>query len=87
MALPTPPRSAGRSALLIKLAVSGALLAVLFWRVDRAAVFRSLQSLPLSLFLGCMTLYLLGYVISTIRWRCLLRAEGIRVPLWQLTLV
>jgi uncharacterized protein (TIRG00374 family) len=55
--------------------------------VDRAAVFQSLQSLPLSLFLGCVILYILGYVISTIRWQCLLRAEGIRVPLWRLTLV
>jgi len=87
MAPPTPPRSPGRAALLIKLAVSGALLAVLFWRVDRAAVVRSLASLPLALFLGCVTLYILGYIISTVRWRCLLRAEGIRVPLWRLTLV
>jgi hypothetical protein len=87
MTLPIPPRSAGRTALLIKVAVSGILLAVLFWRVDRAAFVRSLHALPLSLFLGCVALYILGYLISTIRWGCLLRAEGIRVPLWRLTLV
>ena len=86
MALPPPPRAAGRTAFLLKLAVSGALLAVLFWRVDRAAVLRSLASLPLPLFLGCVTLYILGYGISIIRWRCLLRPEGIQVPLWRLSL-
>jgi uncharacterized protein (TIRG00374 family) len=87
MQLPTPPQTRGRSVLLIKLAVSGVLLAVLFWRVDRAAFLRSLQTLPLSLFLGCVALYALGYLVSIIRWQRLLQAEGIRLPLWRLVLV
>ena len=87
MELPTPPQSRGRSALFVKLAVSAILLAVLFWRVDRAAFLRSLQSLPVPLFLGCVALYALGYLISVIRWQRLLQAEGIRLPLWRLVLV
>jgi uncharacterized protein (TIRG00374 family) len=70
-----------------KLGVSGLLLAVLFWRVDRAAFLRSLQSLPLNVFLGCLALYALGYIISSVRWQRLLIAEGIRLPLWRLILV
>ena len=87
MELPTPPQTRGQSILLIKLAVSGVLLAVLFWRVDRAAFLRSLQTLPVSLFLGCVALYALGYLISILRWQRLLQAEGIRLPLWRLVLV
>jgi uncharacterized protein (TIRG00374 family) len=83
----TSPPKRGRFVLLVKLAVSGLLLAVLFWRVDRAAFLRSLQALPVPLFLGCVAFYASGYLISTIRWQCLLRAEGIRLPLWRLSLV
>jgi len=80
-------KPSGRVILLIKVAISGLLLAVLFWRVDRTAVVRSLGSLPLPVFLACAGLYVLGYVISTVRWRILLRAEGMRIPLWRLSLV
>jgi glycosyltransferase 2 family protein len=82
----TPPRP-GRLLFLGKVLVSGLLLALLFWRVDRAAFLRSVQALPLPLFLGCVGLYTLGYLISTVRWQRLLAAEGIRLPLWRLTLV
>ncbi len=77
----------GRRALLLKLTVSAALLAAVFWRIDRAAFLRSVQVLPLAVLAGCAGLYALGYVISTIRWRGLLQAEGIRLPLWRLILV
>jgi glycosyltransferase 2 family protein len=83
---PEPPRQ-GRLFVLGKLLVSGCLLAFLFWRVDRAAFLRSVEALPPSVFLGCVGLYTLGYVISVIRWKGLLAAEGIRLPLWRLTLV
>lgn len=84
---PQAPPGRGRRILLAKLAVSGLLLAVLFWRVDRATFFRSLEALPPKVFLGCVGLYALGYFISTLRWQRLLMAEGIRLPLWRLTLV
>lgn len=84
---PAPPRGSARLAFLLKLAVSSTLLAVLFWRVDRAAFLGSLHALPVSLLLGCIGLYVLGYIVSIIRWHRLLLAEGIHVPLWRLGLV
>jgi uncharacterized protein (TIRG00374 family) len=77
----------GRLVFLGKLVVSALLLTILFWRVDPPTVFRTLQALPLKVFLGCAALYTLGYLISTFRWQRLLLAEGIRLPLWRLTLV
>ena len=85
--LPASPRRPARAAFLVKLTVSSLLLGILFWRVDRAAFLRSLQTLPLSLLLGCGALYVLGYIISIVRWQCLLRAEGIHLDLWRLGLV
>jgi hypothetical protein len=83
-----PARSArGRLWFLAKAAVSAGLLAVLFWRIDRGAFLRSIQSLPLSTFLGSVVLYLTGYLISVVRWQRLLRAENIRIPFWRLVLV
>ena len=87
MDLPTSGQAARRSILVAKLAVSGFVLAVLFWRVDRSAFLRSIQTLPIALFLGCVALYGLCYVISTVRWQCLLKAEGIRLPFWRLLLI
>jgi len=87
MELPASPQRPGRIAFLVKLTVSSVLLGVLFWWVDRAAFLRSLQTLPLSLLLGCSALYVLGYVISIIRWQGLLKAEGIHLGLWRLGLV
>jgi glycosyltransferase 2 family protein len=81
------PRRSGRAILLIKVAISGLLLAVLFWRADRTALVQSLGSLPFPVFLACAVLYILGSVISTVRWWLLLRAEGIRIPVWRLSLV
>lgn len=77
----------GRLIFLGKLLCSAVLLAILFWRVDRATFLRTVQALPPKVFLGCMGLYILGYFISTFRWQRLLLAEGIRLPLWRLTLV
>jgi len=83
----TSSRRGGRLLFLGKLFVSGALLTILFWRVDRFTFIRTVQMLPLKVFLGCVTLYALGYLISTLRWQRLLLAEGIRLPLWRLILV
>lgn len=81
------PRRTGRLLVLGKLLISSLLLAFLFLRVDRTVFVRTLQALPLRVFLGCVGLYLLGTVISTVRWQRLLLAEGIRLPLWRLSLV
>jgi uncharacterized protein (TIRG00374 family) len=70
-----------------KAVVSLSLLTILFWRIDRTAFLRSLHTLSPALFLGCAALSVLGYVLSAIRWRGLLLAEGIALPLTRLTLV
>lgn len=87
MDLTAPPRAKGRLVFLGKFLVSALLLTMLFWRVDRSTFIRTIQMLPLKIFLGCLGLYILGYLLSTIRWQRLLVAEGIRLPLWRLTLV
>jgi hypothetical protein len=87
MARQAPPGGKGRFVFLGKFLVSALLLGILFWRVDRASFFRAVQTLPLNVFLGSVGLYILGYLISTLRWQRLLLAEGIRLPLWRLTLV
>jgi uncharacterized protein (TIRG00374 family) len=87
MDLRPPGARDGRLVFLGKLVVSALLLTILFWRVDRPTVLRTVQALPLKVFLGCAALYILGYLISTLRWQRLLLAEGIRLPLWRLTLV
>ncbi|MBI4537274.1 MAG: flippase-like domain-containing protein [candidate division NC10 bacterium] len=80
------PRRA-RLFLLGKVGVSAGLLGLLFWRVDRAAFLNTIRAMPLHVFLGCFLLYLLGYLLSTVRWQRLLAAENIRIPLWRLTLL
>jgi uncharacterized protein (TIRG00374 family) len=87
MSQPASPRRIGRFIFLGKLLFSVLLLTILFQRADLAVFLRTLQALPLQLFLGCVGLYFLGYVISTVRWQRLLFAEGIRLPLWRLALV
>ena len=87
MDLQMPPRGKGGFVFLGKFLVSGLLLTILFWRVDRPTFIRAIQMLPLKVFLGCAGLYILGYLISTVRWQRLLLAEGIRLPFWRLTLV
>ncbi len=81
------PRRRLPVAFLGKVVVSALLLSLLFWRVDRGAFLRNVQALSPAAFLGCVGLYALGYLISTLRWRRLLIAEGFRIPLWRLTLV
>ncbi len=82
-----PPRRRLPTAVLAKGAVSALLLSLLFWRVDRGAFLRSVQTLSPMMFLACAAIYTLGYLISTLRWQRLLLAEGLRIPFWRLTLV
>jgi len=87
MAADRAPSKRGRLLVLGKVAVSAGLLGILFWRVDRAAFLRTIQTLPLPVFVGCLLLFVLGYFISTVRWQRLLIAESIHVSFWRLTLV
>jgi uncharacterized protein (TIRG00374 family) len=86
----TAPASSGRRAwlpLLGKGAVSLLLLGVLAWKVDLARLLQTLRALPLPVFLAAILAYLLGYVLSTIRWQRLLLAEGVRLSFSRLVLV
>jgi uncharacterized protein (TIRG00374 family) len=82
-----PPARRGWTPLAAKLLVSAALLALLLWRVDARHLVGTLRALPLPVFVASFLLYAFGYVLSTIRWRGLLRAEGIRLGLGRLLLV
>lgn len=77
----------GRLGLILKLSVSLSLLAVLFWKTDRAALFSTFHSLSLPPFLAALLLYLVAEVLSSFRWQLLLRAEGIQASLRRLILL
>ncbi len=87
MSTPPLPRAGTRAVVIGKLAVSGALLALLLWRVDRAAFLRSVTSIPLPRFAGCLLVYATSYVLSTLRWCYLLRAAGIQVSSGRLLMI
>ncbi|MBI2882829.1 MAG: flippase-like domain-containing protein [Candidatus Methylomirabilis oxyfera] len=71
----------------LKLIVSIGLLALLVSRTDLRAIGTLFRSLHIPIFFGSILLYLLAQLLSTIRWRCLLRAEKIYLPFWRLILL
>jgi len=71
----------------LKLAVSIGLLALLLSRTDLQAIGTLFRSLQIPIFFGSVLLYLVAQLLSTIRWRCLLRAEKIYLPFWRLILL
>lgn len=71
----------------LKLLVSLALLAFLFSRTDLQAIWALFRSLRLPLLLSSVALYLVAQIVSTLRWRCLLRAEQINLSTWRLFLL
>jgi hypothetical protein len=77
----------GRWTVLLKVGISLAVLGVLLARVDRAAMVGAVRGASASLLLLCIPLYVLGQILSTLRWWLLLHAEGISVPLWRLLLM
>jgi hypothetical protein len=77
----TDERASGRRALLaIEIVVSIALLAVLFSRVDMAALWASARRASTVWLLVALGLYLVNVLMSTWRWRLLLNAQGVRIP-------
>lgn len=76
---PVPHRSALRSALpwLLKIGVSGGLLYILFTRIDAAHLWRLMRSASLPWIVAALALYLLMLIVSTWRWRLLLRAQHV----------
>jgi uncharacterized membrane protein YbhN (UPF0104 family) len=64
----------------IKLGVSAALLAVLFARVDAAALWADARTAAPAWLAAALLLYFLNVLASTWRWRLLLDAQGVAVP-------
>ena len=71
----------GRLGLVIRLAVSAALVAWIFSRTDFGEVWGAFRSADLLPVLLAAALNPLGYYFSVSRWRLLLRAQGYDVPL------
>ncbi len=71
----------------LKLLISVVLLAYLLTRTDLHAISSLLRSLHLPLLFASFLLYTLVQIISTLRWRSLLRAERIELSLWRLILL
>jgi uncharacterized protein (TIRG00374 family) len=70
----------GRLGLVIRLAVSAALVAWIFSRTDFREVWAAFRSADLVPVLLAAALNPLGYYFSVSRWRLLLRAQGYEVP-------
>ncbi len=69
-----------RVMLLLKIGVSVALIALLFYRVDGGAVWAALRATRLPLLLMAMTLYVGAIASNALKWGVLLRAQGTRAP-------
>jgi uncharacterized protein (TIRG00374 family) len=75
------------SRLSLKVLISLGLLGYLLSRTDLHAIGTLLRSLHVRVFLGALLLYLLTQVLSSVRWKLLLRAEGIHLSIWRLILL
>ena len=62
---------------IVKVFVTGAVVALLFSAVDARAVFAQIGEVPWEVFLYAVFCYLLSVYVSSIRWNMLLRAEKI----------
>jgi len=71
----------------LKLLISMVLLTYLLTRTDIHAIASLLRSLHVPILLASFLLYTLVQIISTFRWRSLLRAERIELSLWRLILL
>jgi uncharacterized protein (TIRG00374 family) len=69
----------------IKLVVSGGLLWLLLGRVDLARLWQTARSASPAWLGGALGLYFVMCVVSAWRWRVLLTAQGVHVPLRRLT--
>lgn len=87
MTTPAARKPARHLGIVIKLLVSLGLLAFLLSRTDLEAIGTLFRSLHLPLFFCSLLLYILAQFLSSLRWRCLLRAEHINLSTWRLLLL
>ncbi len=84
-ATPAPSRTRAILVPCIKAAVSLALLAVLFSRVDAARLFAAARNASAPWLAGALALYTLMVLASAWRWGVLLTAQNVRLPYTTLT--
>ena len=75
------PRASGRWKLLVKLAVSVGLLLYLMRRVDFGQILRQFARSDPLLLIAALLVYLIGQVLSAVKWARLARAVGFHEPL------
>lgn len=70
----------GHIILIVKLAVSAALMAFLLSQLDVGAVLRHVAALPLAIAVWVILVLLVQALIQSLRWRLILRAVGLDLP-------
>lgn len=80
-----PSRTRGILFFLVKVAISGGLLWLLFTRVEFARLWALARTASLPWLAGALTLYLAMVLVSAWRWGLLLRAQGLRFGFRWLT--
>jgi uncharacterized membrane protein YbhN (UPF0104 family) len=80
-----PSRARGLIFFLVKVAISGGLLWLLFTRVDFARLWALARNASLSWLAGALTIYLAMVLVSAWRWGLLLRAQGLHFRFRWLT--
>lgn len=76
--MPSNTRRATRT--LLRLLVSGGLLAFFIWYASPTKIWQSWQRLDATLLLAALGLQMLGNVVSAAKWQLVLRAQGHRLP-------
>src|SRR3954469_1474473 len=86
MSAPAPPPHAARRYvfLALKIAVSIVLLSVLLSRIDAAQLWATARKASLVWLTVALGIYFINVVASAWRWRVLLGAQDVHVPLWTL---
>src|SRR3954453_13595234 len=83
---PPPPNAARRYVFLaLKIAVSVVLLSILLSRIDVGQLWATARKASLVWLLIALGIYFVNVVASAWRWRVLLEAQGVQMPLWTLT--
>lgn len=62
---------------LVRVGVSAVLLAVLLWLVPLGDVAAAVASVPLSLWLAALGIFLLGHLLAALKWRLLIPLSGL----------
>lgn len=72
--------------IIIKLAISAALITYIFSKTDLAAIFQTLKSTSPFWLAAAFGLHIVGFTISAYRWKMLLKIQGIEAPASKLFL-